>query len=92
MHPSLARIKARIRDVTKPLGEAAVGGLTFGLLRGTRYFDPDKTADRFGRIAQLIGPALREQRIGRASQFFGVIFSGANGRFIDRCSSSDKGR
>jgi Kdo2-lipid IVA lauroyltransferase/acyltransferase len=67
MHPSLARIKARIRDVTKPLGEAAVGGLTFGLLRGTRYFDPDKTADRFGRIAQLIGPALREQRIGRAN-------------------------
>jgi Kdo2-lipid IVA lauroyltransferase/acyltransferase len=67
MHPLLARIKARIRDATKPLGEAAVGALTIGLLRATRHFDPDKTADRFGRIARLIGPALRENRIGRAN-------------------------
>jgi Kdo2-lipid IVA lauroyltransferase/acyltransferase len=67
MHPLLARIRARIRGATKPLGEAAVGALTFGLLRGTRYFDPDRTADRFGRIARLIGPALRENRIGRAN-------------------------
>src|SRR6185312_10777448 len=50
-----------------PLGEAAVGALTIGLLRTTRYFDPDKTANAFGRIVRLIGPALREQRIGRAN-------------------------
>ena len=67
MSPLLARTKARLRDASKPLGEAAVGALTVGMLRTTRYFDPDKTANLFGRIARLIGPALREQRIGRAN-------------------------
>jgi Kdo2-lipid IVA lauroyltransferase/acyltransferase len=63
----LARTKARFRDATKPLGEAMVGAATIGMLRTTRYFDPDKTADLFGRITRLIGPRLREQRIGRAN-------------------------
>ncbi len=67
MHPLLARTKARLRHATKPLGEAAVGALTVGLLKTTRYFDPDKTANLFGRIAGVIGPKLREQRIGRAN-------------------------
>ena len=40
MHPVLLRTRARIRDAIKPLGEAAVGALTIGLLRTTRYFDP----------------------------------------------------
>ena len=57
MHPLLARTKARVREVAKPLGEAAVGNLTIGMLRATRYFDPIKTADMFGRITRLIGPA-----------------------------------
>jgi Kdo2-lipid IVA lauroyltransferase/acyltransferase len=61
------RIKKRIRAAAKSLGEGAVGALTVGMLRTTRYFDPDKTADLFGRIARLIGPRLREQRIGRAN-------------------------
>ena len=63
----LLRIKARIRDATKPLGQAAVGALTIGLLRTTRYFDPNKTANLFGRILRLIGPMTREQNIGRAN-------------------------
>jgi KDO2-lipid IV(A) lauroyltransferase len=63
----LLRTKARIRDATKPLGEAAVGALTIAMLRTTRYFDATKTADLFGRIMRLIGPRLREQRIGRAN-------------------------
>ena len=67
MHPLLLRAKAGIRDATKPLGEAAVGALTIALLRTTRYFDPTKTANRFGRIARWIGPMLREQKIGRAN-------------------------
>jgi KDO2-lipid IV(A) lauroyltransferase len=65
MHPLLLRTKARIRDATKPLGEAAVGALTVGLLRTTRYFDPIKTANLFGRVARFIGSKLREDRIGR---------------------------
>jgi KDO2-lipid IV(A) lauroyltransferase len=67
MHPLLLRAKARIRGATKPIAEAAVGALTIGLLRITRYFDPIKTADLFGRIARLIGPMMREQKIGRAN-------------------------
>jgi KDO2-lipid IV(A) lauroyltransferase len=67
MHPLLLRTKARIRDATKPIGEAAVGALTVVLLRITRYFDPIKTANLFGRIAGLIGPMTREQRIGRGN-------------------------
>jgi Kdo2-lipid IVA lauroyltransferase/acyltransferase len=63
----LLRTKARIRDAAKPLGEAAVGALTIALLRATRYFDPIKTADLFGRILRLVGPMLREQKIGRAN-------------------------
>jgi len=60
-------IKRSIRGATKSLGEATVGALTVGVLRTTRYFDPDKTADTFGRIARTIGPRLREQKIGRAN-------------------------
>jgi KDO2-lipid IV(A) lauroyltransferase len=67
MHSPIARTKARIRDAAKPLGGAAVGALTIGMLRVTRYFDPIKIANLFGRITRLIGPALREQRIGRAN-------------------------
>jgi Kdo2-lipid IVA lauroyltransferase/acyltransferase len=63
----LARTKARFRQASKSLGASAVGALTVGMLRTTRYFDPIKTADLFGRLAQLIGPRLREQKIGRAN-------------------------
>jgi KDO2-lipid IV(A) lauroyltransferase len=67
MRRLLLRTKARMRDAIKPAGEAAVGALTIGLLRTTRYFDHVKTANLFGRLAQRIGPLLREQRIGRAN-------------------------
>src|SRR6266446_9919495 len=65
MHPLLTRTKARVRDAAKPLGAAAVGALTVGLLRAARYFDPTKTADVFGRLSRLIGSKLREDKIGR---------------------------
>lgn len=61
------RTRARIRDAIKPLGESVIGALTIGLLRTTRYFDPIKTANLFGRVAQAVGPLLREQKIARAN-------------------------
>ena len=67
MHPLLLRTRARIRDAIKPVGGAMVGALTIALLRTTRYFDPIKTADLFGRILRRIGPLMREQKIGRAN-------------------------
>src|SRR3979490_3437019 len=63
----LLRAKARLRDATKPLGQAAVGPLTIGEVRFAGYFDPIKTANLFGRIARSIGPMMREQKIGRAN-------------------------
>src|SRR6188472_2675834 len=65
MNRLFLRTKARLRDATKPIMEAAVGGLTIALLRTTRYFDPDKTANFFGRATRFIGRRLREDRIGR---------------------------
>jgi Kdo2-lipid IVA lauroyltransferase/acyltransferase len=65
MQPLLARTKARLRAGSKSFGGAAVGALTIGLLRTTRYFDPIKTANLFGRVTGLIGPRLREHRIAR---------------------------
>jgi Kdo2-lipid IVA lauroyltransferase/acyltransferase len=67
MHSLLLRTKARIRNAIKPVAEVAVGAFTIGMLRITRYFDPIKTANLFGRVARLIGPLMREQRIGRAN-------------------------
>src|SRR3982751_4698622 len=67
MHRALLRSKAALRDAAKPLGDAAVGALTSGLLRTTRYFDPVKTANLFGRVSRLIGRRLREDKIGRAN-------------------------
>ncbi|HVV40914.1 MAG TPA: lipid A biosynthesis lauroyl acyltransferase [Nitrobacter sp.] len=61
------RTRARIRDAIKPVGESVIGALTIGLLRTTRYFDPIKTANLFGRVAQMVGPLLREQKIARAN-------------------------
>jgi|SRR5579864_133821 len=61
------RYKARLREAMKSFGAAAVGALTIGMLRTTRYFDPIKTANAFAGIAGRIGPLLREQRIGRAN-------------------------
>jgi KDO2-lipid IV(A) lauroyltransferase len=61
----LLRTRARLRDAAKPLGDAAVGGLTIAMLQTARAFDPDKTARFFGRSARFIGRMLREDRIGR---------------------------
>ena len=67
MQRLLLRARARLRDLTKRLGQAAVGALTIGIVRTACYFDPIKTANLFGRIARLIGPMMREQKVGRAN-------------------------
>ena len=61
------RTRARLRNLTKPLGQAAVGALTIGILHTARYFDPIKTTNLFGRISRSIGRMMREQKIGRAN-------------------------
>src|SRR5436190_1824084 len=46
MSSLLAHGKTRLRDATKSIGGAAVGALTIGMLRTTRYFDPIKIPPR----------------------------------------------
>ena len=65
MNRQLLRARALLRDAAKPVGDAAVGGLTIAMLRSARAFDPDKTASFFGRASRFIGRWLREDRIGR---------------------------
>ncbi len=67
MQRLLLRARALLHDATKPLGLAAVGALTIGILRTARYFDPIRTANLFGWIARSIGPMMREQKIGRVN-------------------------
>src|ERR1700716_3756790 len=67
MRRLLLRTKASVRDAVKPMGDAAVGALTSGLLRTTRYFNPIKPANLFGRATRFIGRRLREDKIGRAN-------------------------
>ena len=67
MNRLLARARAEIRDAVKPLGDAAVGAATVGLLRAARSFDPDRMGSLFSRVARTVGPLLREQKIGRAN-------------------------
>lgn len=62
-----ASTKARARNAAKSVAGALIGAATVGMLRTTRYFDPVKTSDFFARVTRMIGPRLREHRIGRAN-------------------------
>ena len=61
------RTKAVLRDALKPVTGAILGTIAVGLLKGTRYFDPDRTANFFASVTQRVGPWLREHKIGRAN-------------------------
>ncbi len=55
-----ASTKARARETAKSIGGGLIGAATVGMLRTTRYFDPVKTANLFGRVTRFIGRRLRE--------------------------------
>lgn len=59
------RLSRRIAKALKPAGRAVLGAVAVCMLRGVRRFDPLKTANFGARTARLIGPLLREHRIGR---------------------------
>jgi KDO2-lipid IV(A) lauroyltransferase len=61
------RTKAVLHEALKPVTGAILGAIAVGLLRGTRYFNPDRTADFFASITRVIGPWLPEHKIGRAN-------------------------
>ena len=57
----------RVRAFFKPAIETTVGGIVVGVLKLTRLFDPDKTANGFSWLTRIVGPRLPEQKIGRAN-------------------------
>jgi KDO2-lipid IV(A) lauroyltransferase len=63
----MRRIIRRLRRGSKRSGDAVVGALAVGLLKGLRLTDPDWMADFAGWATRAIGPWLPENRIGRAN-------------------------
>jgi len=61
------RTKAILRGALKPVTGAILGGIAVGMLRVTRYFDPERTANFFASVTRAIGPWLPEHKIGRAN-------------------------
>lgn len=58
------------RAIARPLKaalNAVAGRLVIGLLKLLRLTDPDRMADRFGRLMRKVGPWLPEHRTGRAN-------------------------
>jgi KDO2-lipid IV(A) lauroyltransferase len=67
MQRFLLRAKAGLRDAVKPVTGAILGGIAVGVLRMTRYFDPQRTADAFASVTRRIGPWFPEHKTGRAN-------------------------
>src|SRR4051812_28939353 len=67
MRASLQRQRRRLALRSKRLVDATVGQLAVGLLKLTRRFEPDRAADRAGRLMRRVGPYLPEHRVGRAN-------------------------
>ena len=59
------RLPRRITRALKPVAHAVLGAVAVNILRGVRRFDPQKTANFGARTLRLLGPMLREHRIGR---------------------------
>jgi KDO2-lipid IV(A) lauroyltransferase len=56
--------RALLRRLAGPF-DAAMGALTFAILRAIRLTDRRRTADFWGWFMRKVGPLLREHRIGR---------------------------
>lgn len=61
------RTRAILRDALKPVTGAILGAIAVAVLKATRYFDPDRTADAFAAVTRAVGPWLPEHKTGRAN-------------------------
>jgi KDO2-lipid IV(A) lauroyltransferase len=59
------RLPRRITRALKPVAHTVLGAVAVGILRSVRRFDPQKTANFGARTLRMIGPMLREHRVGR---------------------------
>lgn len=62
---ALRRAQLRAAIVTKRVIDRVAGVIAVGFLKVIRRFDPEKTSRFAGRMAQRIGPWLKEDRVGR---------------------------
>ena len=67
MRRLLLRARTVLRDTLKPPIDRALGAIAVVVLRITRYFDPDRTANAFAAVARAIGPWFPEHKVGRAN-------------------------
>jgi KDO2-lipid IV(A) lauroyltransferase len=65
MRRFLSRTIRRTGKALKPAVHAVLGAVAVAVLRVVRRFDPLKTANFGARSARLVGPLLREHRVGR---------------------------
>jgi len=63
----MSTMKRRLRRGLKRAGDALVGLVAVGLLKGLRLTNPDTMANFGGWLMRGIGPLLSENRIGRAN-------------------------
>ena len=62
----MSSMKRRLRRGLKRAGDAAVGALAVGMLRGLRLVPFDAMANGAGWFMRKVGPLLRENKIARA--------------------------
>jgi KDO2-lipid IV(A) lauroyltransferase len=62
----MSAIKRRLRHRLKGAGDAIIGALAIGAMRGLRRIDFDRMANTAGALMRTIGPLFRENRIARA--------------------------
>jgi len=61
----MSSMKRRLRRSAKRAGDAVLGAVAVGVLKALRLPDPDRMANAAGRFMRMIGPLLKENRIGR---------------------------
>ena len=63
----IKRTVRRLRRRLKGAGDAAVGALALGVLKGLRAVPPDTMADIAGWLTRTVGPLLKEHKLGRTN-------------------------
>ncbi|MDP2410643.1 MAG: lipid A biosynthesis lauroyl acyltransferase [Pseudolabrys sp.] len=63
----MSAIKRRLRRGAKRAGDALVGALAIGLIKGLRLVKPDWMINTGGWLMRQVGPLFREHRIARAN-------------------------
>src|SRR5947207_240561 len=67
MNANLNRHSVQLARAAKSLIDGAAGSAALALLKFSRRTDPDRFAERLGRLMARLGPHLSEHRVGHAN-------------------------